>query len=723
MARITQGNKLYLYQLLSREIGVGRQTLLSRVEEVLEADDILPCDLECASVRELLEELGEFVRLSVFKKGRVYATVLPHAAWDELLTHAQDDPKAKQPTPKSGGQRSWKRKKASKDPRPAKPRPCNRPKPEAEKDEAQSPAKETMSQPAPEEAPAAAPAPEASPVANTAPAPVATPGNEPEPGSEPAVAPEPEPAVTPEPEPAVAPEPEAAPEPEPAPAPTQEDSPQTAASRDDEPAPAGQPKPSIVLTITYDPAEDQPSDETEHDREETPLQAQLQPLPANPPAPQASAQELPTSLQRDLPRQFSADVLCKDEHLRLLYQILPFDTDPLSMLDEDWRVAKSTGMLSGSRARVTFPLRFVHEDDASPVQVSIRRAPRTGSGKRWVLASVDDNDGRGSIHEAVGVEGLPTADDGAWSDLTPNGGLIGGAMSPIRELAQHAFLGSWDALLGRLAAMAAPERWNYAGEGVGKPSRYGILREYLSVTFCRVRAEGKLAVSDDESFSAFDTGLLTPFAQNIYMCLEAQRGDIPWRHVGFCTAGSGELGVRLTSLFDPLPQPAEYLLSLGDVTPSPGRMVILDTETLLGRQLCRLPRAFLDEQLAGSTVALEALDQTIAGGPAQALARAIRNDPGLYRRINNALSDAVDLSLARTRRSYRLAAPAWDPKVGQMRLLLPLYLADYRYADCALVLAPQKSGNYLGTSIMTLERAYACARVVSAEQPQWLVGH
>ena len=31
MPKITPGNRLYLYQLLSRTIGVGRQTLLPRV--------------------------------------------------------------------------------------------------------------------------------------------------------------------------------------------------------------------------------------------------------------------------------------------------------------------------------------------------------------------------------------------------------------------------------------------------------------------------------------------------------------------------------------------------------------------------------------------------------------------------------------------------------------------------------------------------------------------
>ena len=76
MPKINPGNRLYLYQLLSRELGVGKQTLLPRAEEVLMADGLCVEDLGCESMRELCEQLGEFVKLTVFKKGYVYATVL-----------------------------------------------------------------------------------------------------------------------------------------------------------------------------------------------------------------------------------------------------------------------------------------------------------------------------------------------------------------------------------------------------------------------------------------------------------------------------------------------------------------------------------------------------------------------------------------------------------------------------------------------------------------------
>ena len=53
MAKVTPGFKLYLYQLLARELGFGKQTLIPQVEEVLAADDILVQDLECKTVQEL----------------------------------------------------------------------------------------------------------------------------------------------------------------------------------------------------------------------------------------------------------------------------------------------------------------------------------------------------------------------------------------------------------------------------------------------------------------------------------------------------------------------------------------------------------------------------------------------------------------------------------------------------------------------------------------------
>ena len=58
--------------------------------------------------------------------------------------------------------------------------------------------------------------------------------------------------------------------------------------------------------------------------------------------------------------------------------------------------------------------------------------------------------------------------------------------------------------------------------------------------------------------------------------------------------------------------------------------------------------------------------------------------------------------------------------MNRMKLLLPLALVDDRTADCALVLDRQPSGAYQAASVLSLPRAYACARVVCADMPTWL---
>ena len=699
MPRITPGNRLYLYKLLSSTLGTNHQALLSRVEEVLLEDGIAPQDLGQEDIQSLMEALPEFVRLTVFKKGRVYATIVPNEEYDGYLERAGQSGSGNAGE-KGSKSKPWKRRKGSHDPKPTKPRHVEKP--------------EAKPEPAPEpEAPA-----------------------EPEPASAPE--PEPETVTVPEPEPAPAP----APTPQPSPAdetPKEPNEPQaeaTGAEIREQPAPETSASSGINLTITYDPYEDTEADLAAAAQAQptapTPAAAPAPVAPAPAPAPVAAPGPAPATQplpHQNLPELFSAEVHCKDELLRVLYQKLPIDADVTRTLDEDWRVARSTGTLSGTRSRVTFPLRYLHEDGSGPVEVTIRRTSRPLSGKQWSLALVDGDDGTGMVHEQVGLEGLPAADEGAWSDLSGASlqGVGTSIVSPLREFAQFAVIGSWERTLGTLATMVAPERWNFPGEGVGAPSRYGVLREYLTVTFHRVVEQDRVATAADGSLAAFDTGLLTPFGEDVYAVFSPNVGDIAWKLDGFATAGSGELGARLVATLPDLPQPASYLERVEDVVCQPGRMLILDTEALLGEQVGRLPRAFLADQLADSPEASRLLREGVDAGSGRLgrgacrdLARAIKADPSLYRRMARALQDATSLSLRLAQASFRMAAPAFDPATGTMRLLLPLCLVDDGVADCAMSLELMPSGAYRGAAILSLPRAYACARVVSRDQSAWL---
>lgn len=699
MPRITPGNRLYLYKLLSSTLGTNHQALLSRVEEVLLEDGIAPQDLGQEDSQSLMEALPEFVRLTVFKKGRVYATIVPNEEYDGYLERAGQSGSGNAGE-KGSKSKPWKRRKGSHDPKPTKPRHVEKP--------------EAKPEPAPEpEAPA-----------------------EPEPASAPE--PEPETVTVPEPEPAPAP----APTPQPSPAdetPKEPNEPQaeaTGAEIREQPAPETSASSGINLTITYDPYEDMEADLAAAAQAQptapTPAAAPAPVAPAPAPAPVAAPGPAPATQplpHQNLPELFSAEVHCKDELLRVLYQKLPIDADVTRTLDEDWRVARSTGTLSGTRSRVTFPLRYLHEDGSGPVEVTIRRTSRPLSGKQWSLALVDGDDGTGMVHEQVGLEGLPAADEGAWSDLSGASlqGVGTSIVSPLREFAQFAVIGSWERTLGTLATMVAPERWSFPGEGVGAPSRYGVLREYLTVTFHRVVEQDRVATAADGSLAAFDTGLLTPFGEDVYAVFSPNVGDIAWKLDGFATAGSGELGARLVATLPDLPQPASYLERVEDVVCQPGRMLILDTEALLGEQVGRLPRAFLADQLADSPEASRLLREGVDAGSGRLgrgacrdLARAIKADPSLYRRMARALQDATSLSLRLAQASFRMAAPAFDPATGTMRLLLPLCLVDDGVADCAMSLELMPSGAYRGAAILSLPRAYACARVVSRDQSAWL---
>lgn len=487
MAKITAGNALYLYRLLGRELGVGKQTSMARVAEVLEADGIWPEDLGCADVRALCEALTDFAKVTAFKKGQVFVTVMRNEELDRMLERAGEPTAAEKAASKG---KPWKHRKGAKAVKPQKPRHVEKPA-----------TVEPVAEPAAEPAPDLAPEPMPEPVTGPAPEPVAEPVAEEEPQAEAAVEKTAEAEVTSEPatKVEVASEPAAEPEPEPEPVPQAEP----------EPAPVA-PEPSIKLTITFDPdPELEPVPATEPESVST-----AAPTPAPAPAPAR-----PERAHADLPQDFYADVRCPDEQLSTLYQLLPADVDPMATLEEDFRLARSTHALEGTRSNVTFPLRY-QRADGSPVTVTLRRTARAQAGKHWTLTEVT-----GDAPETVGLEGLSRRVEGAWRAFASDEDAAA-ATSPEDELARYAVLGSWDRLLADLAGAAEAENWG---------TDLHVLKDYLAMTFHRERLQGRLAVTDDGSSAAFDTGLLSPEGEPICAVLEPRDGDIAWELACFST--------------------------------------------------------------------------------------------------------------------------------------------------------------------------------------------
>lgn len=421
---LSLGNHIYLYRLLRDAIGCGKQTFMTQVEEALAAGDMTAYDLGFESTRELLEELNDCIKLTVFKGGRLYATVIANEAWDAALAKGEDKPKAAK-----GAKQSYKKKKrGEKDLKAVRPKHVKRPKPEAMVEAAPEPEPETEIEVA---------------IEVTA-------------GTETAATTDSE----------VISEQDATAELNEAPKSTTEeaaDQPETLAfqnsdvfdneaedDQSDEPADQGvtesapepeTPQPAISLTVVYDPenanagittmastpVETKPSIENENAAqveietaaadapvtvkpadstikpEATPEPAPVIesvptsgcdqiPAPAPAPAPAAAPTPAPAApaIPEDFPVDFTTEVFCPGPLLHQLSTYLPYGADTLGIVGEYYWIARERGTIEAARNRASFPLRYTQAGERHEVTVRIRRNTTGGLGSTWVIDKVEE---------------------------------------------------------------------------------------------------------------------------------------------------------------------------------------------------------------------------------------------------------------------------------------------------------------------------------------------
>lgn len=420
---LSLGNHIYLYRLLRDAIGCGKQTFMTQVEETLAAGDMAAYDLGFESTRELLEELDDCIKLTVFKGGRLYATVIANETWDAALAKGEDKPKAAK-----GAKQSYKKKKrGEKDLKAVRPKHVKRPEPVAE----------------------VAPEPE--------------PETEIEVAIEVAAEAETEIAAMTDPE--VMSEQEAAVELNEAPKSTTEEAanqPETSAfqngdvfgneaedDQSDEPADQGAtesapepetPQPAISLTVVYDPenanagittmastpveaklpveAEDAPQADAKTETEDTsvsvePTDSAVKPepvpesapviesasepvydqIPAPAPVPAAAPAPAPATpaIPEDFPVDFATEVFCPGPLLHQLSTYLPYGADILGIVGEYYWIARERGTIEAARNRASFPLHYTQAGERREVAVRIRRNTAGGLGAAWTIDKVEES--------------------------------------------------------------------------------------------------------------------------------------------------------------------------------------------------------------------------------------------------------------------------------------------------------------------------------------------
>ena len=426
---LTQANHVYLYRLLSSSLGCGRQTFITRVEETLASDRMTAEDLGFESTRALLEELDEFVTLTVFKGGRIYATIVAQPEWDEALEQqAKADAEGAQ-----AGARA-RRRGRTKTVRAVKPRRVKReeePEETVDAEAAGATVKADKDVSTDKEATEAAPAASNNEPAEKEGVHTAAPDARPETagptmadGSEGTVPSTIEAAA----EQSAAPDAggasadspgagtQAAPDPgiskpgKTGDAPSDDEGTKQEASEPKDVVPGAPDEPSIVFTVTYDPYAEAQTEgmeptalEAGYGSVQTAPSAQPSRQPSRltaehatkdgaqksstAPKPTAASPETPPSHEAlaSYPQEFASEVYLPQPLSGVLASTLPYGESAMDALAQGYADARNADELRGNRSLASFSFDLPESDLACTVRIK----RRTGGGFKWAVCSVE----------------------------------------------------------------------------------------------------------------------------------------------------------------------------------------------------------------------------------------------------------------------------------------------------------------------------------------------
>ena len=426
---IKQEHALYLYKLLKATIGVSKQTPLSTVEGVLIEDDLAPQDFGFDDIRALMEACPDFIKITAFKKGYVYATLLTFDTFEAALVAGEKNVESQ------NNGKPWKRRRGAKSIRALKPKHLIvEAEPEVEELPAQEESTEseelTVTEGSEEPSVAATPTAEApeedlqqESADDATPEPDETETPAPEHESAELTVPEP---VVPEP---VVPEPVV---PEPV-----------------VPEPVV-PEPTISLTVTYNPYDGSDEEKT---LEAAPSVLQ-QALNATNSVSSTTVSESQASTRAinqnetststpTYPANFEEDVHVNNELLGILYQMAPVDANVLKQLEEDFKLAESSRALISKGGTFTFNTRYKKPQTDEVITATIRKSKR-GALRPWTLLELSVS--ADELHDQTVdvLRGLPKSAIASWEKLPAAVKQL--PVNPVDVVMNEAPVSDWNAL-------------------------------------------------------------------------------------------------------------------------------------------------------------------------------------------------------------------------------------------------------------------------------------
>jgi hypothetical protein len=243
---------------------------------------------------------------------------------------------------------------------------------------------------------------------------------------------------------------------------------------------------------------------------------------------------------------------------------------------------------------------------------------------------------------------------------------------------QFAFLGRNEqrqAKLEELSSLAESENWTSSESSW----TLDILYSYLTHTFDRAAHEDLVLISDNEDYACFNTGLLTENGEDIICMFNrfTSSDEYFWHIMGFRKNSDWEF----MNNFSKTPDVVSYFSDPSKIYFNPKFELIKKLDHILDDNLDRFPED-------------------------------LKNKGAKY--INALLTHALDLTVKRCERNYRIAVPQYYK--GKITYLLPVELDGHLMS----LAVEDVNGKYRVNTIFTIEMAYKNARLLMKPEADWL---
>ncbi len=257
------------------------------------------------------------------------------------------------------------------------------------------------------------------------------------------------------------------------------------------------------------------------------------------------------------------------------------------------------------------------------------------------------------------------------------------------QLLDFFWIPNYDASIAYLSRLAEPEPWDYSD---ATEKRHTILKIYLEHTFRKLRSEGKLCFTPDNSWVSFHTGLMTPNLEGIFALAEANKNNQnderereyqPYVLKAFVRQSDIQLIARFA---DRLPESADYFQRPEELIFDPKCRIVPQIDRMATENTERLPGYLRD--LSAEELRMR-------------------------------LTAAIDETQKTAQAHYNIAVPQYYE--GRIQLLLPIRLDPGSAGpDMALVVHKIGDNAYTARTCLTLRMAYNNARLIARPQSNWL---